>query len=240
MKNGLIKLENYQITPLCKSDILSENDFQIINSKRGKVFISKRPFELQKSKFWITIYCKDNLINKVELKNNSNNRNYSDLSDQLIDKLQKDNIDFLFRCLGAPSKKTISGVEYSYDWGKVFSYFDNKSADIGIVIQYNDKYLQIGNKSYIFNHAIRKVIKFKSRVVVLIYDDLIITNNVIAFDNEGNQLWKINDLLDCKKPMGNVDIGKDNDKVLSVISAAGLEYKINVEIAKLVEKLYLK
>ena len=40
--------------------------------------------------------------------------------------------------------------------------------------------------------------------------------------------------------MGNVNIGKDNDKVLSVISAAGLEYKINVEIAKLVEKLYLK
>ena len=166
---------------------------------------------------------------------------YSDLSDQLIDKLQKTNIDFLYQCLGIPNRKTISGVEYTFAWGNIRSYYDNKSADNGIVIQYNDKYLQIGKKDHIFNHTVRKVIKFKNCVIVLIYDDFIVTtNNVIAFDNEGNELWKINDLLDFKKPMANVDIGKDNDTILSVISFAGLEYKINVETAKLVEKLYLK
>lgn len=38
--------------------------------------------------------------------------------------------------LGIPSNESITGIEYDYAWGKIFSYYDNKSSETGIVIVY--------------------------------------------------------------------------------------------------------
>lgn len=42
--------------------------------------------------------------------------------------------------------------------------------------------------------------------MVLIFDDAIIAYNVLCFDKSGTKMWKINDILNIKRPTGNVDI----------------------------------
>ena len=43
---------------------------------------------------------------------------------------------FLRKCLGTPSKKSITGVEYYYEWGQIQSFYDNRSCQTGIVIMF--------------------------------------------------------------------------------------------------------
>ena len=49
----------------------------------------------------------------------------------------------------------------------------------------------------LINH-IKKVVKYENVIVVLYYDNKIISNNVIAFDLQGDQLWKVNDIFILK------------------------------------------
>ena len=71
------------------------------------------------------------------------------------------------------------------------------------------------------------------------YDDEIIANNIVSFDMNGNELWKINDILNVKRPTGNVDIQNENG-VLKVHSSVGLVFKINVETRKIINNEFLR
>ena len=55
----------------------------------------------------------------------------------------------------------------------------------------------------------------------------------------GNELWKINDILNVKRPTGNVDIQNENG-VLKVHSSVGLVFKINVETRKIINNEFLR
>ena len=104
----------------------------------GKVYISKEPMELNKEKFWTTIFCDNKIISKVELSNAEEKykMNYQTMNDNILKELRKHNNDFLKNELGIPSNESITGIEYDYAWGKIFSYYDNKSSETGIVIVY--------------------------------------------------------------------------------------------------------
>ena len=54
----------------------------------------------------------------------------------ILDNLRRENDDFLLNTLGPSYKENLSGREYEYQWGKIMSYFDVKSAEAGIVICY--------------------------------------------------------------------------------------------------------
>ena len=58
------------------------------------------------------------------------------MNDNILKELRKHNNDFLKNELGIPSNESITGIEYDYAWGKIFSYYDNKSSETGIVIVY--------------------------------------------------------------------------------------------------------
>lgn len=62
--------------------------------------------------------------------------NYQTMNDNILKELRKHNNDFLKNELGIPSNESITGIEYDYAWGKIFSYYDNKSSETGIVIVY--------------------------------------------------------------------------------------------------------
>lgn len=108
------------------------------------------------------------------------------------------------------------------------------------MINVKGKFLNIGEKNIEFKYTIRKIIEYSNQVVVLIYDDTIIANNVIVFDKEGNELWKINDVLNIKRPTGNVDIQKETEEILVVHSSLGMVFKIDIEKKELCEKQFLR
>lgn len=108
------------------------------------------------------------------------------------------------------------------------------------MIQFNKKTLKIGKKKIELEYSIKKVLEYKSIIVVLYYDNEIIPNNVIAFDLEGNQLWKVNDILCIKKPTGNVDIIKASENTIRIISDLSIAFEINVYKKELIKKDYLR
>lgn len=103
----------------------------------------------------------------------------------------------------------------------------------------NNKILEINGIEIGLEYTIRKYIEYTDQIVVLIYDDVIIANNVICFDKHGVELWKINDILNIKRPTGNVDIIKEDDNVLLVYSVLGIVFRIDIEKKELIEKTFI-
>ena len=104
----------------------------------------------------------------------------------------------------------------------------------------NSKILQIQDKKITLEYIIRKRIDFEDQIIVLMYDDVVMANNVICFDMQGVELWKINDILNIKRPTGNVDIIKEKSNILLVYSVLGIVYKIDIEKKELIEKFFLR
>lgn len=104
----------------------------------------------------------------------------------------------------------------------------------------DDKIINIGTKSIEMEYSIRKKVDFDSQIVILIYDKAIIANNVISYDKQGNELWRINDILNIKRPTGNVDIQKEDESTLIVCSSLGMIFRIDIEKKQLIEKQFLR
>ncbi len=118
--------------------MLRSDEFNVIKTKKGIVYISKNPLKLYGSKFGVTIYFEEMHIKKVELSNADEKykMNYQTMDSTILEKLRKENDDFLLNNLGPSGKENLSGREYEYPWGKIISYFDFKSAEAGIAICY--------------------------------------------------------------------------------------------------------
>ncbi len=108
------------------------------------------------------------------------------------------------------------------------------------MIEFNGKEIKIGDRKIELGYLIKKVLEFNKIIVVLFYDNEIVPNNVVAFDYEGNQIWEVNDILNIKKPTGNVDIKKISENMLGVCSDLSIEYHIDVNKHELVNKTYLR
>ena len=104
----------------------------------------------------------------------------------------------------------------------------------------NNKTLKINEKEIELEYTIRKYIEYDNHIVILMYDDAVIANNVLCFDKQGTELWRINDILNIKKPTGNVDIRKENANILLVYSVLGIVFKIDIEKKELIEKIFLR
>ena len=103
----------------------------------------------------------------------------------------------------------------------------------------NGKSLQVNETEIELEYTIQKYIEYDNQIIILIYDEAVIANNVLCFDNQGKELWKINDILNITRPTGNVDIIKESDNILAVYSVLGVVYKIDIEKKMLIEKIYL-
>ena len=127
IKDGKLELGKYNIEPTTNVEMLQSDEFNVIKTKNGIVYTSKNPLELCGSNFWVTIYFEGIHIKKVELSNADEKykANYQTMDN-----------DFLLNNLGSSYKENLSGREYEYQWGKIMSYFDIKSAEAGIVICY--------------------------------------------------------------------------------------------------------
>lgn len=138
MRNGKLKLGKYNIEPTTSVEMLQSDEFNVIKTKSRIVYISKNPLELGGLNFWVTIYFEEMHIKKVELSNADEKykMNYHTMDSTILENLRRENDDFLLNNLGPSYKENLSGREYEYQWGKIMSYFDIKSAEAGIAICY--------------------------------------------------------------------------------------------------------
>lgn len=104
----------------------------------------------------------------------------------------------------------------------------------------NGKSLQVNETEIELEYTIQKYIEYDNQIIILIYDEAVIANNVLCFNKQGKELWKINDILNITRPTGNVDIIKESDNILAVYSVLGVVYKIDIEKKMLIEKIYLR
>lgn len=66
---------------------------------------------------------------------------------------------------------------------------------------YEGNELLIGGKRIIFSQKVKKIAEFEKCIVVLTgYSNAERANNVSAFDYDGNELWKLNDVIGFLAP----------------------------------------
>lgn len=104
----------------------------------------------------------------------------------------------------------------------------------------NNKTIQINEIEIEVEYTIQKCIEYDNQIVILMYDEIIIANNVLCFNKQGKELWRINDILNITRPTGNVDIIKESDNILAVYSVLGMVFKIDIEKKELIEKIFLR
>ena len=114
MKNGKIKLGRYIIEPKTSIDILNADEFNVIKFNTGKVYISKEPMELNKEKFWTTIFCDNKIISKVELSNAEEKykMNYQTMNDNILKGLLLEVKDTSVMIYPGKFKEWKKGIKY--------------------------------------------------------------------------------------------------------------------------------
>lgn len=139
LREDILKIGGYKITPKGSISLFKEIDFKIVQTEYSyTILISKKPLKWLYKKFYVTIYGRHGKVKKIELvrADKKYSTKYEPMNDTVLEKLQEENNKFLRKCLGIPSKKSMKGVEYHYEWGQIQSFYDNRSCRIGIVIMF--------------------------------------------------------------------------------------------------------
>ena len=139
LKEDMLKIGEYKIPSKGSISLFKEIDFKIVQTDYSyTILISKKPLKWLYKKFYVTIYGRHGKVKKIELvrADKKYSMKYETMNDTVLEKLREENNRFLRKCLGTPSKKSMTGVEYYYEWGQIQSFYDNRSCQTGIVIMF--------------------------------------------------------------------------------------------------------
>mgnify|MGYP003371861911 CR=1 FL=1 len=139
MEEDRLKIGKYKIIPKGSISLFKETDFDITQTDYSyTVLTSKRPLKWLYKKFYVIVYARHGKVKKIELfpVDKRYVMEHKTEKDTVLAKLQKGNSRFLRIRLGVPNKKSITGVEYYYDWGQIQSFCDNHLGRAGIVIMF--------------------------------------------------------------------------------------------------------
>lgn len=138
-KEDMLKIGGYKITPKGSISLFKEIDFKIAQTEYSHTILcSKKPLKWLSKKFYVTIYGRYGKVKKIELvrADKKYTTKYKTMNDTVLKKLREKDNRFLRKWLGTPSKKSMTGVEYHYEWGQIQSFYDNCSCQTGIVIMF--------------------------------------------------------------------------------------------------------
>lgn len=139
MEEDRLKIGKYKIIPKGSISLFKETDFDITQTDYSyTVLTSKRPLKWLYKKFYTIVYARHGKVKKIELfpVDKRYFMEHKIEKDTVLARLQKENNRFLRIRLGVPNKKSITGVEYYYDWGQIQSFCDNHLGRAGIVIMF--------------------------------------------------------------------------------------------------------
>lgn len=104
----------------------------------------------------------------------------------------------------------------------------------------DNKSIEVNGKIIQFDINISQVVEYKDFFAVLIRERKEIPNNVIANNYLGEEIWKINDIVQAKMPRGYDKIEKRNDDILVAHYELGIIFEIDVNKRQVVQKNYLR
>ena len=104
----------------------------------------------------------------------------------------------------------------------------------------SDKSIEMNGKIIQFDINISQIVEYKDFFVVLIRERKEIPNNVRAYNYFGEEIWKINDIIQAKVPRGYDKIEKKTDDILIAHCELGIIFEIDVNKRQIVQKTYLR
>lgn len=106
--------------------------------------------------------------------------------------------------------------------------------------QLDNKSIEVNGKIIRFDINISQVLEYKDFFVVLIRERKEIPNNIMAYNYLGEEIWKINDIVQAKVPRGYDEIEKKSDDILIAHYELGIIFEIDVYKRQIIQKNYLR
>ena len=100
--------------------------------------------------------------------------------------------------------------------------------------------IEVSGRVLEFDINISQILEYYDFFVILLRERKEVPNNVIAFDYEGNEIWKINDIVQAKIPRGFDKIEKISDDLLKAHYELGIIFEIDVIKREIVNKTFLR
>lgn len=106
---------------------------------------------------------------------------------------------------------------------------------------YKENIIWFAKKQITFNEKIAEIIEFEKCVVIRNkYSNENPTNNLSAFDFDGNKIWEIDDVIKPLESQTIVSIGKSDCQYVSIITFTGLNLLIEAGTGQIVDKKITK
>lgn len=112
---------------------------------------------------------------------------------------------------------------------------------MGKKYSYKENMIWFAEKQIIFSEKIAEVVEFEKCVVIRNkYSNENPTNNLVAFDFDGNKIWEIDDIIKPFAPQTIVSVGKKDCQYIGIITFTGVNLLIEAEIGRIVDKKITK
>lgn len=105
-----------------------------------------------------------------------------------------------------------------------------------MIIKKEKNKLLIGGIERNFNNNIDAVLEFPHYCVVLLMDDDIPDNNVMAIGYNGDILWNISEIIRFKNPEAYITITKESENTFSAVTYNGVKFVIDALHNQIVNK----
>lgn len=106
--------------------------------------------------------------------------------------------------------------------------------------QLDNKSIEVNGKVIRYDINISQIVEYEDFFVVLIRERKEIPNNVMAYNYLGEEIWKINDIVQAKMPRGYDQIEKKSDNILTAYYELGIIFEIDVNKREVIQKNYLR
>lgn len=106
--------------------------------------------------------------------------------------------------------------------------------------QISEKELEVNGKKISFAICIKKIIEYEKIFIILVRERKEIPNNIIAYDYNGNEIWKINDIVKAKISRGYDNMEKISETLLRAYYELGIIYEINLETKVVINETYMR
>ena len=99
----------------------------------------------------------------------------------------------------------------------------------------NDKVI-INNKLIDFECQIEKIIEYEQLYVVMLQYDYYPGNNIVAYNDSGEKIWSVDEVISLPRVQAYVSMGKVSNELLGMITYSGVRYIVNVYSLEIVCK----
>lgn len=140
LEKGELEINNIIIDKNTTKKKFKSQFINDIKSYINDVYNFKQPVNIKSLDLWVEVLFDGENIKRVEMKNaDPKLRNsYDNWSNNKVELKRKSHDEWLIRQLGEPHERKLPAIKYKYSWGEILSYYDPRSGDTGVVVNYKE------------------------------------------------------------------------------------------------------